>query len=307
MHEIDQITLNFSEEGLRVLNFVLGFVMFSISLDLKPKYFREVLNHPKAFFLGVFAQLLLLPALTFILVLILQPQASVALGMILVAACPGGNISNFITHRAGGNSALSVSLTGFSTLACILTTPINVAAWGSLYAPSREILSQIFIDPLSMVFVVGILLGVPLLLGIITAYRFPNFVAKYRKIFQNLSMTIFVAFIVIALGANWKFFLQYAHLVFFTVFLHNGVSLLTGNLVARLGGLSIFDRRALTIETGIQNSGLGLILIFQFFEGLGGMAVIAALWGIWHAISGIFLATWMSRKPLNSQIVSSKL
>ncbi len=269
--------------------------VFSIALDLRLSDFGRLIKSPKPMLTGIAAQFLLLPALTFLLVLALEPRPSIALGLILVAACPGGNISNFITHRAGGNAALSVSMTGVATLGAILLTPLNIGFWGSLYPPTREILRATVIDPVSVAITVGLMLVLPLCLGVLINSRLPDLAARIRKPLQWLSMAIFVAFIVLALAANWGFFLNYVAAVALLVFLHNGLALGAGYGAARLAGLSEYDRRAVTIETGIQNSGLGLILIFGFFHGLGGMAVVAAFWGIWHAISGIALAAIWSR------------
>ncbi len=297
MNDVDTILLNFSPGSLLLLNSILAVVMFSIALDLKLGDFGALMRGPKPLITGLISQFLLLPALTFLLVLALQPRPSIALGLMLVAACPGGNISNFITHRAGGNSALSVSMTAFATVGAIFLTPLNVGFWGSLYGPTREILRATQIDPVSVAITVGFMLVLPLCLGVFLNARLPDLAARIRKPLQWLSMGIFLAFIVLALAANWAFFLQYAGLVAVLVILHNALALGAGNVAARLAGLSEYDRRAVTIETGIQNSGLGLILIFGFFGGLGGMAVVAAFWGIWHAISGIALAGMMARKP----------
>ncbi len=295
MNDIDAITLNFSPGSLQLLNGILAIVMFSIALDLRLSDFRRLLHAPKALVVGLCSQFIVLPALTFLMILALQPRPSIALGLILVAACPGGNISNFITHRAGGNAALSVSMTAFATVGAIALTPANIALWGNLYEPTRKILESTFIDPVSVAITVAFMLILPLCLGIALNTWRPAMSAKIRKPMQWLSMAIFVAFIVIALAANWTFFLNYAGMVAAFVFLHNALALGGGYALARLTGLSEYDRRAVTIETGIQNSGLGLVLIFTFFGGLGGMAVVAAFWGIWHAISGIALAHWMSR------------
>ena len=295
MNDIDEVMLNFSPGSLQLLNAILAIVMFSIALDLRLSDFARLIKAPKPMLTGIVSQFLLLPALTFLLVLLTEPRPSIALGLILVAACPGGNISNFITHRAGGNAALSVSMTGVATLGAILLTPLNVAFWGSLYAPTREILRTTAIDPVAVAITVGLLLVLPLCLGVLINSRLPDLAARIRKPLQWLSMAIFVAFIVLALAANWGFFMNYAAAVALLVFLHNGLALGAGYGAARLAGLSEYDRRAVTIETGIQNSGLGLILIFGFFHGLGGMAVVAAFWGIWHAISGIALAAVWSR------------
>lgn len=292
---IDEAVLNFSPASLMLLNAILAVVMFSIAIDLRPRDFRVLLRGPKPVVAGLVAQFLVLPALTFLLVLIVQPQASIALGLILVAACPGGNISNFITYRAGGNAALSVSLTAFATVGAIVLTPVNIAFWGSLYAPSRAILEQTQIDPVQVAITLGLMLILPLVLGVALNSWRPLVAARLRQPLQWLSMGIFALFIVLALAANWAQFLAYAGGISALVIAHNALALGGGYATATLFGLTPYDRRSVTIETGIQNSGLGLVLIFGFFGGLGGMAVIAAAWGIWHAISGIALAAVMNR------------
>ena len=295
--DIDGVILNFSPTSLNILNAVLAVVMFSIALELKPSDFSRLAKAPKAVLTGLSSQFILLPSLTFCLVLILAPPPSIALGLILVAACPGGNISNFITHRAGGNAALSVSLTAVSTVSAIFLTPANIAFWGSLYGPTRQILQQTAIDPVSVAITVGFMLVLPLCLGMALNARRPDVAERLRRPMQYLSMGIFITFVVLALAANWSLFLQYAGAVAVLVFAHNALALGGGYALATVAGLSAFDRRAITIETGIQNSGLGLILIFGFFDGLGGMAVVAAFWGMWHILSGISLAGWMARHP----------
>lgn len=295
MNGIDDVTLNFSPASMMALNAILAIVMFSIAIDLSPRDFKRLGRSPKPLVVGLASQFLVLPALTFLLVLAVRPQPSIALGLILVGACPGGNISNFITHRAGGNAALSVSMTAFATVGAIVLTPLNIALWGGLYAPTRALLRETAIDPVSVAITVGLMLGLPLILGIALNQRQPRLTARLRRPLQHLSMAIFVAFIILALAANWAFFLTFAGAVAGLVILHNGLALGGGYVVATLTGLSPFNRRAVTIETGIQNSGLGLVLIFAFFGGLGGMAVVAGFWGIWHAITGIGLARLMAR------------
>ena len=292
---IDEAVLDFSAGSLVLLNGILAVVMFSIAIDLAPRDFRVLARAPKPLIVGLVSQFVVLPVLTFLRVLAVRPQPSVALGLMLVAACPGGNISNFITHRAGGNAALSVSMTAFATVAAILLTPLNIAFWGSLYAPTAEILRATAIDPVNIAITVGLMLVLPLVLGVTLNARRPDVTRKLRQPSQWVSMAIFVGFIIIALAANWAQFLTYAGGIAGLVILHNALALGGGYATASLAGLSAFDRRAVTIETGIQNSGLGLVLIFGFFGGLGGMAVVAAFWGIWHAISGLALASVMAR------------
>lgn len=296
MTDIDDIVLNFSPASLTLLNLILCLVMFAIALDLRMDDFRSVSQNPKSFLVGMVSQFIALPALTYVLVVLLEPRPSIALGLILVAACPGGNISNFLTHRAKGNLALSVSMTAVATAICPIATPLNVAFWGSLYPPTREILRATEIDPLSVLSTVILLLLLPMALGMLLNARRPDIAARLRRPLQILSMIIFLAFIVMALAANWSFFLGYVGQVALLVVLHNSIALGAGYSLSTLAGLSDYDRRAITIETGIQNSGLGLILIFAFFGGLGGMTVAAAFWGIWHAVSGLAFASWVGRR-----------
>ncbi|MEH6832086.1 MAG: bile acid:sodium symporter family protein [Sulfitobacter sp.] len=297
---IDEAVLDFSAGSLTLLNSILAIVMFSIAIDLKPRDFKVLAKAPKPLIVGLISQFIVLPVLTFLLVLVAQPQASIALGLILVAACPGGNISNFITHRAGGNAALSVSMTAFATVGAILLTPFNIAFWGSLYGPSAEILRATTIDPVSIAITISLMLILPLILGVMLNAHRPDITAKLRGPLQWVSMAVFIGFVSIALGTNWALFMAFAGGIAGLVIVHNALGLAGGYVTASLAGLSPFDRRAVTIETGIQNSGLGLVLIFGFFGGLGGMAIVAAFWGVWHAISGLILAGVMSRKVARS-------
>ena len=297
MTEIDAVRLNFSPESLVALNFVLALVMFGVALDMRLEDFKGIGSAPKAVLIGLIAQFVLLPATAWALTMLLRPQPSIALGIILVASCPGGNISNFLTNFARGNTALSVTVTAFSTLGAMFFTPFNTAFWGSLNPDTREVLHRISIDPLEMFGAVAILLVVPALLGMTTARHFPAFAARARKPFRVLSLIVFAAFVGGALAANWDYFLQYVHRVVVGVFLLNALGLAGGYAAAWLARLAERDRRAVSIEVGIQNSGLGLVLVFNFFAGLGGMAITAAWWGIWHILAGLTLATWWRRHP----------
>ncbi len=296
MQEIDLVRLNFNPQSLWALNFIIGLVMFGVALDLKLKDFQGVLVTPKPVLIGLLGQFLLLPAFTFLLVLLIRPAPSIALGMMLVAACPGGNISNFLAHYARGNTALSITMTAISTAVAIVMTPLNLSLWGGLNPETAKILRSVSLDPLDMLLAVFLLLGLPMIFGMWVGHRFPNFVARAQKPVKIFSLAVFGFFVIGALAANWQYFLKFVGFVVFAVFLHNGLALLTGYFAARFAGLPERDRRAVSIEVGIQNSALGLILIFNFFDGLGGMAVVTAWWGIWHIISGLTVATFWSRK-----------
>jgi BASS family bile acid:Na+ symporter len=300
---LDSIHLNFSPTGLFVMNLTLAFIMFGIALDLNYKQFREVINQPKSLIIGMISQFVLLPAVTFLLVRLINPSPAVALGMILVAACPGGNVSNFISSLAKANVALSITMTAIATIAAIILTPANFALWGSLYMKSSPLLRPLEIDPLQMFLTVFILMGIPITLGILFTRYFPVWAKKILKPIRIFSFVAFIGFIVMAFANNFDHFLNYIRPIFIIVLIHNILGLFTGWSFAKMMKRPVQDIRAISLETGIQNSALGLILIFnpKIFPpdlDLGGMAFIAAWWGIWHIISGLILAGFWSHRPV---------
>jgi bile acid:Na+ symporter, BASS family len=306
---LDHVRLNFSPSGLVFLNVALSFIMFGVALDIKVENFEEIFRKPKSAIVGFISQALLLPALTFLLVLLLNPTPTIALGMILVAACPGGNISNFISSMARGNVALAISLTAISTSLAIFFTPFNFALWGSFYIDfynahnAAGLLRPLEIDKYQMFQTVFILLGIPVIVGLFVSKKFPKLTEKIKKPINKGSLLFFVLMVVVMLSANFSQFISYVHLVFIFVLLQNGLAMATGYFFGKLNRLSQIDQRTLAIETGIHNSGLALALIFnpKIFPPemeLGGMAIIAAWWGIWHIISGLTIAYYWSRKPV---------
>ncbi len=292
---IDQVRLNFNSQGLLAINAAIGLMMLGVALDLKLDDFKRILVSPKAPLIGLFAQFILLPAFTFGLTLILRPHPSIALGMILVAACPGGNLSNLMTYLAKGNCAISISMTAVSTVAAIVMTPLNLSIWGSLNADTASILHQVSLSPFDVFTTVFIILGIPLILGMSLARVFPNLADKVRKPFKIFTLVFFVLIVAGALAANYKIFFQVIGLVVFAVFLHNALALNIGYWTGRLFRLDEGSCRAVCIEVGIQNSALGLILVFNFFGGLGGMAILVAWWGVWHIIAGLVTAFIFTR------------
>lgn len=301
---LDSVQINFDNEALWLLNVVLAFVMFGIALEISVNDFRQIWTKPKPILVGVLSQFLLLPFMTFVLIIVLRPYPSVALGMFMVAACPGGNISNYISHLGGGNTALSVSLTAIATLLAIVMTPFNLEFWGSLYGPTSTILNSVNIEPLQMVKLVALLLGVPLVLGMALNRWKPVLASRLAKFFKVFSLIFFVFLVFLALMNNISIFLDYVLYIFWIVLIHNLLAFIGGFGLGKAFELGDQNIRAITIETGIQNSGLGLLLIFTFFEGLGGMAILAAFWGIWHMVSGLLLASYWSMKPIKGKTVA---
>ena len=291
--------------GSTLLNIVLALVMFGVALGIKPSTFVDIIKNPKSIITGIVCQLILLPALTLCLIMAIGHWISpmIALGMLLVASCPGGNISNFITSLSRGNTELSVSLTAFNTAACVITTPLNFAFWGKMYLNFAGnhgigVLPELQI-PLGEIFQsIFIILGIPLVLGILCGQYLPKVTKILKKPLQYLSIAVFIAMVFIIFTGNLDVFMACINYIFLIVLIHNLLALGIGFGTSTLLKLPYKDRRTLTIETGIQNSGLGLILLLNpnifpetgAWANNGGMLVITAWWGVWHIISGLTLA-----------------
>ena len=302
---IDGIEVTLNAGGMNTINIVLAFVMYGVALGIKPGTFVQVFTKPRSLFLGMACQLVLLPAFTFLLTLVFGSSITwtMALGMILVASCPGGNISNFMTSLSKGNVELSVSLTAVSTSLAILMTPFNFWLYGNLYLHTANIAGEVptLVIPLWDVFkTIFILLGIPLTLGILTARYLPKVANALKKPLQYLSILFFLAMVVLSFTGNLEAFMKCIKYIFLVVLVHNFLALSIGFGVGSLFKVPRRDRRTLTIETGIQNSGLGLVLLlgtplFANFPPHGGTLVITAWWGVWHIISGLTVSTIFNR------------
>lgn len=285
-NSVDMMQINFNPTTMLALKFVLALVMLGVALDIRIDDLKKLFKNPRSLIAGLIGQFLLLPAFTFVIVAFFKPEASIAMGMILVAACPGGNLSALFTMLARGNTALSVSLTFMATMLAMVMTPLNITFWGSMYEPAQKLVQQVALNPIEIVYTVVLVLGLPLVLGLIIRARHERWANQLQKILKNFSFVFLFVLIGGAFLANLENFLKYIHLVAGIVFVHNLVALLSGYLIAKIFKTPAKDRKAITIEVGIQNSGLGLALAFEFFQGIGGVTLICAWWGIWHIISG---------------------
>ena len=302
---LDSVQINFNPDSFLLLNSLLALMMFGASLSVRLADFQFLLKSPRAPAIGLICQFVLLPLITYLITRILTIDPSMALGMILVASCPGGSFSNIMTWLARGHLATSVSMTGISTLAALVMTPLNFAFYGGLNPDTRDILARISVEPLEIMNLILLVLVVPLLAGMLVGNYFPSLARRLDTPFRWLSMLLFFAFVAIAFGANGGLFVQYAHLFIGLVILHNAIALLIGYFSSRLTGLDSEQTRAVTLEVGIQNSGLGLIIVFNFFPDLGGMMIITAFWGVWHLVSGLSLALFWSRRPTSVAIAAT--
>jgi bile acid:Na+ symporter, BASS family len=310
---LDSIRLNFSENGLFVLNITIAFIMFGVALGIKVEHFQNLAKNKRVPAIGLISQFFLLPVATFVVVVIFNRfiTPTIAMGMILVASCPGGNISNFLSALSKGNAALAVSLTAIGTIFAIFFTPMNFYIWGSLYTnyisqvSAGHLLRPLEINPVKMFETVVLILGIPITLGMIYNYYYPKSTQKILKPVKTISLVLFVLFIVFAFQNNFYYFIHYIKYIFIIVLIHNGLGLFIGYFFSKSLKCSEIDCRTISIETGIHNSGLALVLLFnpKIFPptmAIGGMMFVAAWWGLWHIISGLGLAAyWSVRVPKN--------
>lgn len=312
---LDSVTLNLGNGTGLVMSIVLGLIMFGIAIGIKTETLKNVFTNPKSILTGIALQWFGLPIVTFIIIIALHSMLTpmVCLGMILVASCPGGNISNFISSLSKGNIELSVSMTAVSTVAAPLITPFNFWLWGNLYLDYASLAGKLTIPQLEIPFseifkTVFIILGIPVILGIYFSHKWPALAHKLQKPFNIFSIVIFIVMVLGMFIPNWQLFIQYIIFIFCLVLIHNASAFGTGYLGSTLMKLPIADRRSITIEVGIQNSGLGLTLLLnpaifrpemwnnpQTGIMYGGMLFVTAWWGIWHIVSGLCVA-WLFRR-----------
>ncbi len=279
-----------------VLNLTLAMMVLGLVLDIRPKDFLAVFKSAKAPTIGLLAQFLLLPALTCAFTLLVDLPAGIELGMILVAACPGGALSNFITHLSGGNTALSISITAISSAIAIVMLPINFMFWAGLNPVANQLLLDINVNGLDILKSLLIVLAAPLSLGFFIQRYFPLVGLKLHKILKGLSLLALVIFILVAVFKNLDHFLNNFWLLFLVVLAHNTLALLLGYFSSSVAGLGLADKKAVTLEVGMQNSSLAIAIVFTQFGGEYGMALISAFWGTWHIVSGLLFATFCRLK-----------
>lgn len=313
---LDPLDPNLGAGEMTLVNIILALVMFGVALGIKVDTFKDVFRQPKSIIVGIAMQWIALPAITLLVALLLNPIITpmVAIGMLLVASCPGGNISNFMSSYAKGNIELSVSMTAITTAFSPLVTPFNFWFWGTLYCKLTSINNEIptLVIPFGDMFEqIMLLLGLPIVLGIAFAHYFPNATKRLLKPSQILSIILFFGMVIVsfskvvsALEGTYQIVASILCAVLMVI-VHNLFALGTGYGGATLFRLPKIDRRSMTIEVGIQNSGLGLILLFNpaifdpvIWDNNGGMLFITALWGVWHIISGLTVASIFRRKPL---------
>ena len=283
---LNNITIDMGGPWKLMLAAMLALMMFAVALGLKPEQFRFFKTDPKHYFAGVLAQIIGLPILTLGLVYLLNPIPSLALGMILVACCPGGNVSNIMAMFGRGNTALSVSMTATSSLAAAFITPISILFWVSFYQPTRDLLTTISFDVVSFLVQTLCILAIPIVLGMAVAWKAPILAARIQKPLATISVTILMVIIVIGFYSYRELIPRTVRIIAPLVILHNACALALGYISGVLTKANVPTRRAMTFEVGIQNTGLGFVILVTQLNALGGAALLTAIWGLWHFVSG---------------------
>lgn len=296
--DIDQLQLELPEAFQLGVKIVVGVFLFGIALDTRLTDFRDVVRRPLVIAAGLLSMFLVMPALTVLLTLALDVRGSVAIGMILVVCCPAGNFSNLLTYRAKGDVALSVSMTTASNVVAIVLTPIAVAFWCGLNPVADDLLRDVSIDAWGMAAEVALLIGLPFAAGLVVAWRRPTVAARARKVVEPAALGLLLLIIVAGLAGQAARYAEYIAAVAVAVVLQNTLSLLVGYGTGRGLRLPVPGTRAMTFEIGVRNTGLALVLALGFFSDLGGVALIAALWGLWDVIAGLAVASWWRRSAV---------
>ena len=290
MTTLDNLRIVLDPAGQAGVALALMLVMFGVALGLRVDDFRILADKPRVFFGGVIAQIVVLPLVTFGLVHLLAPPPSIALGMIVVACCPGGSVSNLLTHLSRGEVAVSVALTATSSMLAALLTPASTLFWAQAYAPTAELLKSLEVSPLLFIGQTTLLLAIPLAAGMIVAAKKPRIAERIRKRATLVGALVLVATIIYGVIYFYPVLWPAVGLLAGITVLHNSAAFLTGAIAGWLLSRQSAVRRALTFEVGIQNSGLALIILLSPLKGVGGAAAIAAVWGVWHIIAGGTLA-----------------
>lgn len=283
-----------------ILSLVLATMVFSVALELRLDDFKRVAQTPRSVICGLIPQFILLPAGTWIATLLLDLPPNIEAAMILVAACPGGSLSNVVTHLGRGNTALSVSVSAVSSVIALFATPFNFSWMIATNPATAAWLRELAIDPTGIWISLLLLLAGPMSLGLLISHRLPSLTARIRKPLGKFAVLALLLFIVAGLIKERQLLTLGLLPLLLIVVLHNASGLFFGWITSVLMRVSERDRRAVMIEGGMQNSGLALGIIAVQFNSDLGMVTLASLWGIWHIVSGMSLAFWWRRKDARS-------
>ncbi len=270
-----------------IINYLLGVVMFGMGLTLNLNDFKIVFSRPKDVVIGCLAQFTVMPLLAWALTRMFSLDEALALGVVLVGCCPGGTASNVITYLAKGDLALSVGMTGVSTLLAPILTPLLTWALAG---------KSVDVDVVGMLLSILWVVILPITIGLIVKWIWPKFTDKtvdYLPAFSSIAIATIVAIII---SANAQKLMSGGLVIIAVVMLHNICGLGLGYLIGQLLRLTEPKKRAVSIEVGMQNSGLASSLATLHFAAYPLATIPGAIFSVWHNISGAMVARIYSRK-----------
>ena len=270
----------------KVINYLLGVVMFGMGLTLNLHDFKIVFSRPKDVMIGCLAQFTIMPLLAWGLARLFSLDEALALGVVLVGCCPGGTASNVITYLAKGDLALSVGMTGVSTIMAPLLTPLLTWALAG---------KSIHVDVVSMLLSILWVVILPIVVGLLVKWFWPKFTEKATDYLPAISSITIALIVAIVIAANADKLLVGGLTILFVVMLHNICGLSLGYLIGSISGLTEAKKRAVSIEVGMQNSGLASSLATLHFAAYPLATIPGAIFSVWHNISGAFVARLYTR------------
>ena len=302
MPSIDQADFQFDATAGWLAAVMVGFLVFSVALDLRWADLARVVRAPRAPLVGLASQLVVLPAVAFVLGVALTDTPSVALGLLLVASCPGGALSNYLTGLAKGDVATSVTMTAISTATSVVATPLLFALWASMSPPTRALLREVEVDPARILVALAIMLALPVTLGMLVRARLHERAERVRRVVRRIAIAVFAVVVIAILGGNARVLVAHGAEALPAVGLAFTLAVALGWIAARAAGLSQGERRAVALEVGLQNVALAIGMALAFFPQHAGVAITAATWGAVHVIGGLLLATsWARLVPLRAR------
>ncbi|MED2186855.1 bile acid:sodium symporter family protein [Bacillus wiedmannii] len=272
------------------ITILLGVVMFGMGLTLKAVDFKIIATKPLPVIIGVCAQFIIMPLVAYVLAYVMKLPAELAAGLVLLGSVPGGTASNVMVYLAKGNLALSIAMTSLSTLLATIATPLILLLLAGQWMP---------VNAMSMFLSIVQVIILPIILGLVVKKFFPKTVTKGMTVIPLISVVAIIIIIVSAVvSANVSSITSSGLLIFIAVMLHNAFGFLLGYITAFVLGLDEGTRRAISIEVGMQNSGLGVALATAHFGPAAALPSVLA--AVWHNIAGPILATIWSKNEKNT-------
>jgi BASS family bile acid:Na+ symporter len=294
--DIDLIRLNINETSINVLKVIIAFLMYAIALELKLSDFKTLFAKPKALLVGLSLQFVFFPILTVLFIQLFDLRASIALGLIMIAASPIGNLANLMTTLAKGNLALSVGLTSFTNLISLITAPLFIIYLGQFNEATAQYLKTIHLDQKEILEGVFIVLGIPVLLGMLTSYYRPRLATKIQQKMKKVSSAFLILFVLSALAVNFQHFLNHVKEIFSITFAYHLLTIVISIILLKITNINYTNVKSILITGIMKNSGLAFSLTLQFFPSLGGMALLVAFATISQLITGFLIVKIFNSK-----------